>query len=413
MSPLNSAAMVPTGEAMSSALAADPVASSRSAVPAATRSRRSPRPEILRWALLGTMALLALVGIDVHRYGGNNPVSLIQPGTKGPATAVIARDFPTLEQPGSPGLDGQMYYAIARDPLHLDQAAQSLDAPRYRLQRPLLPWLGWLLHPTGGGTGLITALFVVGLLATVAGAVATGMLSTWWRGPPWVAALFPILPGAYWSLRVTVSDALALALALLAVALATRSRYAPAVAVGVLAVLAKEPAILVLVGWALYRRTRRDLMLVAVPALAIVGWMAWLYVQVSAGPSRPQDLGLPLVGLFGAWTHIWSHGQELVGMACTVGAVAIGVFALVRRGLRHPLGWCIAVQLAFLSVMGRNPLGVNFGSTRTTMPIMILAVVALATPHAREVAVSAEWKWKRRGRGRPAVADPAGHPVPT
>ena len=39
-------------------------------------------------------------------------------------------------------------------------------------------------------------------------AVAAGGLSMTLRGPPWVAAIIPLLPGAYWSLRVTVSDEL-------------------------------------------------------------------------------------------------------------------------------------------------------------------------------------------------------------
>jgi hypothetical protein len=98
------------------------------------------------------------------------------------------------------------------------------------------------------GTPLIWALFAVGLAGAFGGAIATGALATMWRGPAWLAAVFPLLPGTWWSLRVTVSDALALALVLGALALAARSRRGPALALAVLAVLAKEPAILVLLG---------------------------------------------------------------------------------------------------------------------------------------------------------------------
>ena len=333
----------------------------------------------MRWALVGTMVLLALVLVDVHRYGGDNPVSLIQPGTGGPATEAIARDFPDLEQPTGSGLDGQMYYAIARDPIHLDRTAEQLDAPRYRLQRPLLAWTAWLMHPTGGGVGLVVVLFLIGLAGTVAGALATGALSCLYRGPPWLGALFPILPGAYWSLRVTVSDALAVGLALAAVALAARHRHVPAVAIAVLAVLAKEPVLLIFLGWALHRRTRKDLLVLLVPGAVAAAWMAGLHVLVDAG-DRPSDLGLPFVGLVHAWTDIWSEGRELVGMACTLGGIAAGALALGTRGLRHPFGWAIAIQLAFLSIMGANPAGANFGATRTAMAVMILSALALATP---------------------------------
>src|SRR5699024_4294860 len=137
-------------------------------------------------------------------------------------------------------------YAIARDPLHVDETADHLDGPRYRLQRPLLPWLAWALHPTGGGLPLVYALVTVGLLGVALGAVATGALSQLLRGPAWLGVLFPLLPRTYWSLRVTVSDALALALALAALACSARDRSVAAVALGVLAVLAKEPVVLVL-----------------------------------------------------------------------------------------------------------------------------------------------------------------------
>ena len=345
-----------------------------------------PWREILQFAALGLLALLLFTMVDVARYGGRNPVSLIQPGTKGPSIEVIARDFPDVEPPEGDGLDGQQYYAIARDPIHLDDAATQLDNPRYRLQRPLLPWLGWALHPTGGGLGLVWALILVGVAGIFLGAVATGVLSTVWRGPPWVAALFPILPGAYWALRVTVSDALALALVLTALALAVRERHAAAIAVAVLAVLAKEPAVLILLGWAIHRRTRRDTLLLVIPAGVIVAWMGWLAFLLPPDPDRAQDLGLPLVGLARAFTDVWADGRELVGMACTLGGLAAGAVALGLRRLRHPLGWIIAIQLAFLAVMGVNPLSVNFGATRMAMPLMICAVLALATPRAGDPA---------------------------
>ncbi len=264
--------------------------------------------------------------------------------------------------------------------MNLHGDARSLDRPRYRLQHPLLSWLGWALHPTGGGAGLIWSLFAVGVAGLFLGGVATGVLSTTWRGPPLLAALFPLLPGAYWALRVTVSDALALALALTAIALATRSRTAAAVVVGALAVLAKEPIILVLLGWAVARRTRRDAVLVAVPAAVAAGWFLVLRLALPGSENATGDLALPLTGLVDAWTNLWSQGRELVGMACTVAGIAVGVAALVRRRLRHPLSVVVALELAYLAVMGSNPLGVNFGATRMSLPIMVCGAIVLLAP---------------------------------
>jgi hypothetical protein len=341
-----------------------------------------PWREIVRWALLGTTVLLALVLVDVARHGGNNPVSLIQPGTKGPAIEVVHHDFPKVQPPNGPGLDGQLFYAIARDPLHLDRAAHSLDRPRYRLQRPLLPWLAWLLHPSGGGTGLIASLFLVGLAGIVLGAVAAGVLGVTFGGRPWLAALVPLLPGSYWSLRVTVPDAMALGLALAALALSVRRRPVAAVLVGCLAVLAKEPTILLFVGWALWRRDRSGAALVAVPGLVMGAWMAWLRVQLPGPEHGLGELALPpLSGLAHAAGHLWAGGHELVGMASSVAALAAGVLVLLVRR-HHPLWWTTAVLLAFATVMGSNVIGMNFGGTRSNAALLLLAVIALATPRA-------------------------------
>ena len=60
----------------------------------------------------------------------------------------------------------------------------------------------------------------------------------------------PAAPGGYVCLRISVADTLSVALALLAIALALRSRWRTAILAGVLAVLAKEVAVLLFLGYA-------------------------------------------------------------------------------------------------------------------------------------------------------------------
>src|SRR5690348_14494095 len=85
---------------------------------------RTPLPlrQLVRLALAGSAIVLALVLVDVARYGAN-PVSLVQPGADGPSAAAFARDFPETELPDGLGHDGQQFYAIARQPMHLHAVA--------------------------------------------------------------------------------------------------------------------------------------------------------------------------------------------------------------------------------------------------------------------------------------------------
>ncbi len=346
------------------------------------QTRSDPASAVLRWTLVGTALLALLVLADVQRLGGH-PLGLVQPAADGPAAAAFAEDFPGLELPDGVGLDGQLTYAVARDPLPVDASAGDLDRPRYRLQRPLLPYLGGLLYPGGGGMGLVWVLFGVSLAGVAAGAWATGQLSVRWGGPPWLALVFALLPGSFMAVRITTSDVLGVGLALLAVALAARRQMPLAVVAGVLAVLAKEPTFLILAGWALAHRTRRDAAVAMVPAAVAGAWMVTLRFLIPGTESLNGDIGLPFVGLVGAATDIWSEGRELWGLASTVAALVLAILALRRGRLSHPLGWAVALNLAFLLVAGSNPLGTSFGGTRTGLALTALSVIVLATPSAQ------------------------------
>lgn len=331
--------------------------------------------------LLAVLIATSLVLIDLARTT-TNPLNLIQPGLKGPSAEVFRRDFPGAEIPDSSGLDGQQYYAIARSPFDLDEAAEHLDRPRYRLQRPLLSWLGWLGHPTGGGRGLIASLFIVGLASVAGLAAAVGDLSRRFGGPAWTAALVGLFPGVWWSLRVTVADTLAAALSLGTIALLLSRHTRSAVLCACAAVLAKETAAVILVGWLLgdWRDGRRWLS-VGTAATVALAWHAFLRLQFPDG-EVVAELGAPLTGLVGAVRDRWLHGDELWGMLGTGAAVAVAALALARAGLAHPLGPAIVVQLLFLSVASADVLGNDFGAGRATLPLLALSVITAATPSA-------------------------------
>lgn len=353
---------------------------------ATARAATTPTPwrRIVHLALLSTLTMAMVVLWDVNRTGAH-PANLVQGATEGPAHALLQRDFPDVEFLPGLGLDGQQYYAMARDPVHLDRAAESLDRPIYRWQRPLFPWLARVVHPmAGGGAGLVAAFFVVGLAALLAGGVAAGALSTALGGRTWPAALFPLLPGAYMSLRVTVSDSLAMALVLVALALSTHRRASIALAVACLAALTRETTVIVFVGWALARRTRATTLLAVVPIAVAGTWAIWLRLTLTAAaPEKVDELGLPFVGLFGAAREHWLEGTDRLGMLSTLAALALAALALRRAGRTHPLLPALALSLAFVSLMNHNVVGIDFGATRSTMPLAMLALLCLATRQPR------------------------------
>jgi hypothetical protein len=338
------------------------------------------RRDSSRWAVLGTMLCVAAVFVDLSRSGGN-PVSLIQPGLDGPSAAVVAEDFPAVEPADGLGLDGQQFYAMARDALHPDEAAPALDRPRYRWQRPLLAWLGWALHPTGGGgEGLIWALVAVNAAAVLLGSYATSRLAVRFGGPAWAGLFFAVLPGSWYSLRVTVGDALGLALAVAAVALSASGRHGRAVVAGVAAVLAKEVAVLVLGGWWLARRTRARLLLVVVPAAAAAAWYLVLRSVIPGEEDGVAELAAPFTGWIDAVADRWIHGEELWGMVASVSALVAATAGLVHRGLRHPLAPATLVHLLFTLVCNGDVLGQEFGGTRSTMALLLLGLLLVVTP---------------------------------
>lgn len=113
---------------------------------------RVPWRRVSVWAAVGTAAMAVLVLLPFVL--GNEPVvDLIRAAQHGPSVRVVQRDFPGARLPSGVGLDGQQYYAMAREPLHPIAVSQQLDRPRYRLQRPLFPILAWALDAGAAAQG--------------------------------------------------------------------------------------------------------------------------------------------------------------------------------------------------------------------------------------------------------------------
>ena len=194
---------------------------------------------------------------------------------------------------------------------------------------------------------------------------------------------FPLLIGSFISLRITTPDPLAVALALWALWFGLRARLVPAILFGVAAVLTKEVTLLVLIGFALWRRDRDGLLLAGVPAAVAGAWWLWLRYQLPAANLDIVEFVRPLAG----WqesVRFWAKGHEPLGLIGTMLSIVLAVVALVRSRLRHPLGWAVLVNLVIVPFLSASALAPERSGGRTTLALAALALIMVATPAGAE-----------------------------
>ncbi len=341
---------------------------------------------ILFWAVAGTAMVVAVTLINTsstyHTLGG-----LVDTGPHDPEGPVMHHDMPSYPELAGGGHDGADFYVIARQPMHPTKAAAELDRPRYRLQRIGFPWLVWVLHPTGGGLGLIWSMFAVGVAGVLAGCVASGALSMRLGGPAWPALAFALVPGTFESLRISTPDPLAFAFVLWALYFLLRRRLWWAVLFGVAAGLTKETGLLFLFGFLLWRRDRDALIATAIPTAVVGAWWLWLRHLFPHVSNQVQEFVSPLSGWSDA-IKFWGRGYEPIGMVSAVAAVVVCVLALAVGRLRHPFGWSILLSLLMFVVLSANTLGPERNAGRTTLGAFVLAVIVLATYRTAEAALA-------------------------
>ena len=345
----------------------------------------APAPEIeasIAWraiwraALISTFLVVGSVLMHVSASGGN-PLSLVNPGAQGPSAAVVAQDFPSVKLPDGLGHDGQQFYAIAREPMHLDKVSRSLDRPRYRLQRPLYPVLAWVVHPTGGGVGLVLALLLVNVAAMLGGAVATGVISDRLAGLPRLAALFPLMPGSWFAMRLSTADLLALALTMASLAFAVTHHERRVGLAGLLAVFAKESSLVTLVGMSARATGLRRLLTAGIVAAVGAWWLA-LHALVAADRAQVVEFAPPFQALVNVFRRRWIHGEELPASITVLAGLGLGVLLLVtRRPRQSVLWWPVALNLGFLLILGPDVIGLEANGSRAAAPLLLLAVLGL------------------------------------
>jgi hypothetical protein len=229
-------------------------------------------------------------------------------------------------------------------------------------------------------------MLAVGLAGLLLLGAASGALSATLGGPAWLALVPPLVPGSWLILRASTPDALALGLVIAALTLSLRGKDRLAVVVAVAAVLTRETALVPLLGFVLWRRDRHGAILAGVPAMVVLGWAGALRLMVP-GASYPPDLAFPGRGVASA-AALWFSGRDIFGLVAVGSAVIVGVIAVVRRGVRHPLGVAALLELILTSMLAPLPMTMT-SVARVVEPLLCIGLIAVLSPHTHAERVAA------------------------
>jgi len=331
---------------------------------------------------------LLLVGAVLVRYP-DEPEWFVHFGSKALALDEARRVLgPGVLTPNLDGHDGRYFWVLARDPLLLNanRDAEVIDRPVYRAQRigyPLLaaPWR------VGGEYALVWGLLVTNLVAIALGGYLAALLALDVGAPARAGLAFALCPGVVAAVLLDASDAVALAALLAAMLALRRGRTGRATAAAAIAVLAKEPSILPLVGLATLApglRRRDRVAVVAVPAAVGAAWGLYERWRFDWAPTRVLELGRPFWGYVDAYRRGWRP----------VGNWHDAVTALALFPLAAFVGWRWWRSRSFVMAAALPPVllvpffsqqvvDLTLNSVRTVVPTVTLLAIDLYAAASR------------------------------
>jgi hypothetical protein len=275
------------------------------------------------------------------------------PPTVKQVSRILGPDVPVAAQSGH---DGREFWVLARDPLLLSprKDVSLLDLPRYRAERIAYPAVA---APWGllGATALLLGLLVTNLLVVGIGTYFSCLLALHLRAPPMASVFFAASPVVAVAVLLDLGDAMSLAALVASIYLFVRGRLGWAIAAGVVAVLAKQPALLGIVAVAaaspmVARRLR--IIYVAVPAAALVAWTVYVAIRLGGPGESLIGFTLPFLGyarVIPQWAkyHSWLDAAVAVALLPAAGVVMVRWWQ--KRSLLLAAALPFAVIVPFLS----------------------------------------------------------------
>ncbi len=334
------------------------------------------------WVLVAVLIGVGWIGVRLAGVD-HGPTSLLSDGPIGPAHPLIVAEFHDPYESGGPGFDGAQFYAIARSPFDVKEAARYAGPPTYRLRRILYPAVAWAIAP-GGGARLIWAMAFVSLIGVAVGAWALLRLP---GSPGWLSLAMVINPGIVAGLWLSLGDVLATGLVLAAFATMFSRRVGATIVLLVLAALTRE--ISLVAAFALMTTpglTRRDRVLVGVLPCIPVGLWSLYVAHTLDGSFFEQPGGGTFTVPFSGWMGTGAPSFEiiLIGLLAFVLALSLTTW----RTTPWSVTLFVAVSLAMLVCSSPVIMRTWVGSTRVVaaaFPLAIWAIVGRATTRRREL----------------------------
>jgi hypothetical protein len=279
------------------------------------------------------------------------------------------------------GYDGQFYLYTALDPL---RAHHYLDAPAYRLSRPLYP-LGARALGAGSRRAIPWALLALSVAGVVAGTFALALILVGRGVSPWYGALYGLYPGLFLAVTHDLAEALAyglLALGLVAFGRDGRRVLAAAALFGVAGVT-RETTLLFPIAFAVWlalraRRVRDGAVLLAValaPYVAIkIALRVWLDSWGAARATRIE--AIPFRGLVDQWPWGDPHVQQGLAVVAPALAAVVLVWAVTRE--LTPAFCALVLNVLVLVVLLPEPSYVGYlASGRIAIGVVVAFLLCL------------------------------------
>jgi hypothetical protein len=269
----------------------------------------------------------------------------------------IGSRFAEGDPAGTIGYDGQFTYYIATDPLG---APARVDDPPYRYQRILYPLVVYVLSL--GRAFLVPWVMVgVNVVALSVSAELLGRLLRQYVMSPIFGTTFVLWIGQVSSLRLSLNEPLCFMLVLWAIWWHRRGRYGLSTLAFSLGILAKEQALLFLIGAMLHHwlQGRRRQAVVQV-LLSVMPYLLWQVVLC-------RWLGKPgVIGKGVMWEVVPFYGMRFIEplearvftifvLAVPMGVLTVAAVIRLLRGLRGDFTvWALLANVMFLVFMTRR-----------------------------------------------------------